>query len=85
MYTDKPERITFTITADIVDQVIDWFGKDIAIQATDEKDKVSISLWASPDAMEHWATQYLNHVQVTAPEHLRQRIKDNLRKALENY
>lgn len=85
MYTDKPERITFTITADIVDQVIDWFGKDIAIQATDEKDKVSISLWASPDAMEHWATQYLNHVQVTAPEHLRQRIRSNLQKALENY
>ena len=85
MYSDEPERITFITTPGIIDHVIDWFGKDIIIQNTDDPDKVSVSLLASPDAMEHWATQYLNYVQVTAPEHLRLRIKESLKKALENY
>ena len=85
MYTDDPERIEFITEPGIVDQVIDWFGKDIAVRKTDDENKVIISLWASPNAMEHWAMQYLNYVEVIAPAHLRQRLQDNLRAAMEKY
>ena len=85
MYTDEPERIEFTAEPDIVDQVIDWFGKDITVRKTDDENKVIISLWASPNAMEHWAMQYLNFVEVTAPAHLRNRIRENLKNNLVKY
>ena len=85
MYTDEPEQIEFITQPDIVDQIIDWFGKDISIRKTDDENKVIISLQASPNAMEHWALQYINYVEVTAPAHLRKRIIDSLNAATEKY
>ena len=85
MYTDDPERIEFVTSSKIVDQIIDWFGKDIAIRNTEDENKVIVSLWASPNAMEHWALQYSNYVEVTAPAHLRERIKNTLQAAMEKY
>ncbi|MBQ5890385.1 MAG: WYL domain-containing protein, partial [Clostridia bacterium] len=43
------------------------------------------SLKASINAMEHWAMQYINHVEVTKPTELRNRIKETLKKAEEKY
>lgn len=85
MYTDEPERIQFTTEPWMVDQVIDWFGKDIKIENTENENEVLVSLSASPYAMEHWAMQYLNHIEVIAPEHLRERIIDNLSDAQKKY
>ena len=85
MYTDEPERIEFVTEPWMVDQVIDWFGKDIAVRNTDDPDKVIVSLWASPMAMEHWALQYLNHVEIIFPAHLRHRIQENLQNGLKKY
>lgn len=84
MYTDKIETIEFVASAAIVDQIIGWFGNDIHITARDEE-TVIISLKASPDAMEHWAMQYINHVEVIKPVALRERIRENLRKAQDKY
>lgn len=86
MYTDTPERIEFIANERIVDQIVDWFGLDIKMSALpDTPGKVKVELFASPLAMEYWALQYLNHVEVTKPEHLRERIKDALEKAREVY
>lgn len=85
MYTDEPERIQFITSVGIIDQVIDWFGKDIKIETTANENEVLVSLSASPYAMEHWAMQYLNYVEVLAPDHLRERIKENLQSGLEKY
>ena len=86
MYTDKPERIEFIADECIIDQIVDWFGGDIRmtfVEASD--DKVRVSLLASPNAMEHWALQYLNHVEVTKPESLRERIKAALKYGIDKY
>ena len=85
MYTDEPERITFLADIAIIDQIIDWFGKDIIIQKTADENMVSIALWASPNAMEHWATQYINYVEVVSPAHLRDKIRQDLQRATEKY
>ncbi len=85
MYTDEAERIEFVTQPAVVDQVIDWFGKDIAIRKTEDENRVIISLWASPNAMAHWATQYLNYIEVISPAHLRRRIRDDLHAAVEKY
>jgi predicted DNA-binding transcriptional regulator YafY len=86
MYTDMPERIEFIAEEWIVDQIVDWFGKDIRMsKLPDDDKKVKVELVASPNAMEHWALQYLNHVEVIKPESLRERIKESLKKAAQIY
>ena len=86
MYTDTPERIEFIADEFIVDQIVDWFGKDIRMsKLPDDDKKVKVELVASPNAMEHWALQYLNHVEVTRPERLRQKIEMSLKNALKKY
>lgn len=85
MYTDKPERIQFITSVGNIDQVIDWFGKDIKIEKTGNENEVVVSLFASPYAMEHWAMQFINYVEVIKPIALRKRIKDSISKAKEKY
>ncbi len=85
MYTDKPERIEFIADAVIIDQIIDWFGTDVKIEKTDVAEKVRVSLKASPAAIEHWAMQYMNHVEIKSPASLREKIVKSLEKGLEKH
>jgi predicted DNA-binding transcriptional regulator YafY len=86
MYTDTPERIEFIADEYIVDQIVDWFGTDIRMsKLPDDDKKVKVELVASPNAMEHWALQYLNYVEVTKPKGLRKHIYESLNLALDKY
>ena len=86
MYTDKPERIEFIADEFIVDQIVDWFGKDIRMTTLPDDDKkVKVELVASPNAMEHWALQYLNHVEVKKPKSLRVKICEALSNGIDKY
>ena len=86
MYTDTPERIEFIAEEWIVDQIVDWFGKDIRMSVLPDNDKkVKVELVASPNAMEHWALQYLNYVEVRRPESLRTRIAEAIKNATHKY
>ncbi len=84
MFTDKHEKIELKADERIVDQIVDWFGKDIKITPIDEE-YVKVELVASPNAMEFWAMQYMNFVEVVKPVELRERIKKNIEKAKEKY
>ena len=84
MYSDEPEQITFSINGEwMIDQVVDWFGYDFKIQQTDGGYLITVK--ASPDAMEYWAMQYLNNVEILSPRHLRERIAKNVSAAKEKY
>ena len=85
MYTDRPEHIDFIADIGIIDQIIDWFGSDIRIVNTDEESKVRVSIKASPNAMVHWAMQYMDHVEITAPESVRNRIRESLQNGIMKY
>lgn len=86
MYTDAPERIELIADECIVDQIVDWFGTDVKMSfIRDSDDKVKVVLRASPLAMEHWAMQYANHVEIVSPKHLRERVKECLTEALKKY
>ncbi len=85
MYTDKPERIEFLADVGIIDQIIDWFGNEVRIMKTEDESKVRVSLSASPNAMEYWAMQYINHVEITSPESLRKRMRVALGNGMEKY
>ena len=86
MYTDTPERIEFVADDFIVDQIVDWFGVNIKMsKLPDTEGKVKVELFASPLAMEHWALQYLNHVEIKRPESLRKKIKESISMAIDKY
>ncbi len=86
MYTDTPERIEFIADKFIVDQIVDWFGRDIKMTAVaEDPKKVRVELMSSPLAMEHWALQYLDHVEILKPQSLRDKIRESLLKGLEKY
>ena len=84
MYTDKPETVEFLADANIIDQIIDWFGKDIRIVKEDEK-TLKVSVKVSLLAMEHWAMQYINYVKVVSPKSLVDKITENLQNAANKY
>lgn len=86
MYADKPEPIQFIADIGIVDQIVDWFGNAVKIEKnSDDETKVTVSIKTSPNAMEHWAMQYLDHVEVIAPESLRKRIQGALKTGIQKY
>lgn len=84
MYTDMVENVEFIAYKGITDQIVDWFGENIRITELDDK-HITVSLKASPNAMEHWAMQYINYVEITKPATLREKIKENLKAAEEKY
>ena len=85
MYSDKPETIDMLVNASIIDQVVDWFGTGIRVRETDDPARVKVTFKASPNAMEHWAMQYIDYVEVTAPEKLREKIRESIQKGMEKY
>ncbi len=83
MYNDKPEKITLITNEKMVDQIIDWFGKDVDISM--HGDDVKVQITASPKAMLYWTVQYADEVEVISPASLRQNVKDFLQKATDKY
>ena len=83
MFTDKPERVEFLAEPAIIDQIVDWFGDNARIEQSGDKLKVSVKV--SPMAMEYWAMQYLNFVEILSPASLRSRIAANLEAARGKY
>lgn len=85
LHSDKPERVEMLADAWVIDQVVDWFGKDLAVRETDDPEKIIISLWANPYAMSLWALQYVNYIDVISPAHLRTKIREFLKSGLDKY
>ena len=84
MFTDETEKITFVCDGTVIDQVVDWFGKNINILDLGGE-KYEVTVTASPNAMEYWAMQYLNYIEIKSPTELREKIKQNLKNAEERY
>ena len=85
MFSDTPETVEMLAVDWIIDQVIDWFGKDIKIEKSDKDGLHKITLKSSPTAMLFWAMQYTAECEVLKPIALRERIKETISKAREKY
>lgn len=84
MFTDEPERIEFIADGEMSGEIFDWFGKTARIsKQADGKYKVSV--YTSPSAMQHWALQYIPSVEIISPENLRQKVIEEIKKAVKMY
>ncbi len=66
--TEEPVKISFYADEGIIDQVIDWFGKDIDIK--EEKGKIKVTIKALPTPTKYWMLQYGEHVKLLQPKKL---------------
>ena len=85
MYADEPIPVVFSAAAEIIDQVVDWFGKDFDVLPSDGADTYRIAVRVSPTAMRYWAMQYCRYVRILSPASLRESVAADLRAALEGY
>ena len=85
MFADQPERIDFLAADWVIDQVIDWFGKEIRITPTENEKQFRVSVLSSPNAMEYWALQYASAVEIISPANLREKIGKTHAEAAEKY
>jgi len=84
MFSGESIPVTFRMKKVILNDVIDWFGTDIAF--TDETDdEVTARVIVNWHAMRHWALQYCRHVRIFTPNDLAQTVKEDLKKALDAY
>ena len=84
MFPDKPEKTEILCPEWFIDEIIDWFGKEISVKPA-EGESILVSLCASPKAMEYWAMQYADYAEVMSPRHLRERIKEKIVAAARKY
>ena len=84
MFADVPQMVEFIADGWAIDQIIDWFGKDIRIEERQDG-RFLVKVRASVNAMEYWAMQYMNAVEIISPKDLRERIKKNVATANEKY
>lgn len=84
MFSGKSNPVSFKAKKYLVSEVIDWFGGDVTFFDENE-DEVSVRVTVNEEAMRRWAVQYALHVEVLAPQSLRDKVKDDLHSAVQKY
>lgn len=84
MFSGGSSPVTFTAKKYLLNDLLDWFGKDITF--TDENEtEVTVRVNVNEQAMRRWAMQYALHIKILSPESLAGQIKDDLKVALQKY
>ena len=74
MFGDESVRVSFRAKRYIVNDILDWFGKDVVFTDADE-DEVTVNVRVSEEAMFYWSMQYGEHIKVLEPESLQNRVR----------
>ncbi len=81
MYSDRAETIIIRCKKQVVDEIIECFGKDVAFYEDNENKggKYLIAyITSSPKAFKYWAIQFGTLVEVLEPQFLREDIKKTI-------
>ena len=74
MYSGDSVTVKFIADTDLMDELIDWFGRDIRIKEESEN-KMLVTLKCNERAMKYWALQYGGHIEIKEPQSLREAVK----------
>ena len=75
MYSGESIHIKLKTNENLMDALIDAFGKDFRVSFGEDED-ILVNLKCNPDAFFYWAMQYGRHIEVLEPESMRQRIEE---------
>ena len=84
MFTGISDSVTFRAKKYLINDIIDWFGKDIDF-FDETEDEVSVKVFVNLKAMRLFALQYALHLRVLSPMSLVDEIKGDLKDAIRNY
>lgn len=84
MFSGESVVATFRMKKQVLNDVIDWFGNDIAF-FDETEDEVTARVTVNKSAMRYWAQQYCRFVRLLTPVDLVETVKNDLASALENY
>lgn len=68
----------------MMDNLIDWFGKDFKIIKKDDED-MTISVKCNREAIFYWALQFGAHIEVLSPADLRKALAETIKEMNERY
>lgn len=74
MYSGKGEHFKLRTHENMMNTLVDSFGKDLRVSFGEEEDIV-VDLKCNPDAFFYWVMQYGQKIEVLEPESMRVRIK----------
>ena len=75
MFSGESVRTKFRANKDILNDIIDWFGKDVKFSNETAKE-CDVTVNVNANAMFCWALQYGMHIEVLEPVELRKKVKD---------
>ena len=83
MYSGESVTVKFIADKDLIDELVDWFGKDFRIK--EDNDKILVTLKCNERAMQYWALQYGERVEIREPTSLRETIRNIVKYMSEKY
>lgn len=84
MFAGESVPVTFRMSKVILNDVIDWFGSDIAFSEETEEE-VTARVTVNWSAMRYWAQQFSRFVKVLSPTDLAETLKEDFFIASEKY
>lgn len=84
MFRGESIPIRVRTKADMMDNLIDWFGKEFSI-ISQEDDEITARIKCNEDSFFYWAMLYGTSIEVVSPASLRSRLADASEKMAEKY
>lgn len=84
MFTGESATVTFRFKKYLINDVVDWFGKNIEFfEETGEE--ITAKVYVNLMAMRRWALQYALHTKMLSPQSLVEDVKSDIQKAMALY
>lgn len=77
MFSGESTLIKLKTATYMMDDLMDWFGKDIRV-TRQKDDQIVVRLNCNENAMRYWALQYGPYVEVMEPMSLRKQLKEDI-------
>lgn len=84
MFCGETVNVTIKTSPNMMDSLVDWFGKDFKIIKSSDKD-LEILVRCNENAMFYWALQYGPYVEVIKPTRLREDLAREIKKMSDKY
>jgi len=84
MFSGESVPVTFRMSKVIVNDVIDWFGSEIAF-SDETEDEVTARVTVNWSAMRYWAQQFCRHIRILSPTALAETLQEDFQIALNKY
>ena len=84
MYSGESKYITFVADAELMDELVDWFGKNFTVIKISEE-KIRVKVKCNEHAMIFWALQYGKHIVIEKPQTLIDSVTAIAKKIVADY